>query len=177
MQENLNHYKVVLSLGSNHANALKQLQLALQFIQTLGEISNFSSIYESKPIGFISNHHFSNMVVEIKTIYQPINLLELLLKYEIEQGRTRVLGKYTDRSIDIDIIIFEDFEIKTKELTVPHPRYRERDFVIIPMLEMEKTRVVDIPFYFEQELQRLNLAHSLVKVQIQRSAIAENWIK
>lgn len=177
MQENLKHYKVILALGSNHVDALVQLERAFYFIKTLGEISNFSSVYESKPVGFISNNHFSNMALELSTSHLPLELLRLVLNYENNQGRIRLDSGYTDRPIDIDIIRCDDMVINTKDLWLPHPRYKERDFVMIPILEMENDEQGNNPFHFQNELARLKMAHSLVGVQVKKSEIAQHWIK
>jgi 2-amino-4-hydroxy-6-hydroxymethyldihydropteridine diphosphokinase len=176
MQENLKHYKVILALGSNQDDSLNQLKLAFQFIQTLGSISNFSSVYESKPVGFTSSNLFSNMVLELITEFEPLSLLHLVLKYENDCGRIRLNDGYSDRPIDIDIILFEDFEINTKELTLPHPRYQERDFVMIPLLELRNENIKIQSFNFEQELASLHMVHSLIKVQLKKSDIVQSWI-
>ena len=128
---------VYLALGSNLnmprrqlANALKQLQ---SFPRT--SIHARSKIYLTKPFGIKAQPNYLNMVVAIKTRLSPKELLSACKKTEQKQSRIRkkVWGA---RSIDIDILLYEQAVIQQKGLTVPHPQILLRDFVLVPLLEI-----------------------------------------
>ncbi|PMP68285.1 MAG: 2-amino-4-hydroxy-6-hydroxymethyldihydropteridine diphosphokinase [Thermodesulfobacterium geofontis] len=137
---NLN--KIVLSLGSNLGNREKNLKKALQALKKLPlRIIKVSKIYESKPWGFKSPHLFLNLVLLGETSLSPWAFIFEIKKIEAKMGRKLKKKKfYEDRLIDIDIIFYENLVIKSKSLTIPHPHMHERDFVIIPSLEI-------IPFW------------------------------
>ena len=137
-----------LSLGSNLGNREQTIHNALQRIkQRIGQISRCSSFYYSEPWGFESEHPFCNVCCCVCTAMKPIEVLRKTQTIEQELGRTAKSDpscpQYKDRTIDIDIIrAFEDEgkEITMSDplmrLTLPHPLWRERDFVRIPMEEI-----------------------------------------
>ena len=123
----MNESKAVISLGSNLGNKKKNLDFALNFISEFSSIITKSHIYHSEPWGYQSNHSFLNMGVMIKTNFKPFELLKKLKNIEIKMGRLpKTKDIYEDRLIDLDILIFENFKIKKKELIVPHPKIKER---------------------------------------------------
>ncbi len=129
-------HEAVLSLGSNISPRLQYLKKAFLKITGIGKILDFSSVYETKPWGIsVPQNNYLNMVVKIETFLFPFELLKELQKIEVELGR-KEKGNYAPRTIDIDIIFYGNEEIKTPELTIPHPLWQKRDFVIVPLLEI-----------------------------------------
>lgn len=94
-----------------------------------------SSLYETEPIGFREQGWFLNCVGEFETELFPKQLLHRMQKVEIEMGRIRSV-KNGPRNIDIDILLFGNTVMKTGELEIPHPRYRERRFTLAPLAEL-----------------------------------------
>lgn len=126
-----------LSLGSNQRTPERQLRCALNAIQRLPNtsITKTSSFYWSKAWGLCTQQNFCNLTLEIRTRLPPKGLLKLCQQIEKNQGRVRK-RKWGPRTLDIDIILYADRRIRTKELTIPHPYCGIRDFVIIPLLEI-----------------------------------------
>lgn len=126
-----------LSLGSNQGEKLKNLQDAINHIgEKVGAINKISSVYKTKSWGFESED-FLNCCVEVSTNLNPEDLLTTILKIEEKLGRIRSNDKeYSARSIDIDILLFDDEIIFSPNLIVPHPRMLERKFVLVPLTEI-----------------------------------------
>jgi len=126
-----------LSLGSNLGNKLDNLQDAVNLIaHKIGRVSKVSSVYKTKSWGFKSDD-FYNICIEVSTNLNPENLLDRVLKIEIELGRTREASDdYKARIIDIDVLLFDDDIIFYNDLKVPHPRMLERKFVLVPLTEI-----------------------------------------
>ena len=128
----MNDSKAVISIGSNLGNKKKNLEIALNLISEFSYIIKESQIYHSEPWGYQSNHSFLNMGVMIKTNFKPFELLKKLKNIEIKMGRLpKTKDIYEDRLIDLDLLIFENFKIKKKELIVPHPKIKERKFSLL----------------------------------------------
>ena len=133
-----------LSLGSNLGNREQTLQEAVQRIgQQIGTVTRCSSFFYSAPWGFESEHPFCNLCCCVETSMAPMDVLTATQAIERELGRIQksVNGQYSDRPIDIDIIrAFDDQqkEIVSNDplLTIPHPLYKQRDFVLIPIREI-----------------------------------------
>jgi len=133
-----------LSLGSNLGNREQTLQEAVRRIgQQIGTVTRCSSFFYSEPWGFNSPNPFCNLGCIVETPMQPMEVLSVTQKIERELGRTHksVNGQYADRVIDIDIIrAFDDAhkEIVSSSslLTIPHPLYQQREFVVIPLREI-----------------------------------------
>ena len=126
-----------LSLGTNLGDKLDNLQHALNLIaQKVGRVTKVSSIYKTKSWGFKSDDFF-NICIEVSTNLNPENLLDKVLQIEIELGRTRESSDdYKARTIDIDVLLFDDDIIFYNDLKVPHPRMLERKFVLVPLTEI-----------------------------------------
>jgi 2-amino-4-hydroxy-6-hydroxymethyldihydropteridine diphosphokinase len=126
-----------IALGSNIGNRYDNITSAIKRLASYSDIHlvNYSSIYETDPIGYEDQDLFLNMVIEIQTALSPIDLLDLCLKIELELGRKREI-KWGPRTIDLDILTFNQENIESEKLIVPHPRMLERAFVIIPLLEI-----------------------------------------
>jgi 2-amino-4-hydroxy-6-hydroxymethyldihydropteridine diphosphokinase len=131
---------VYLLLGSNLGDRTAMLEKARHdILSKIGIITLMSSVYESEPWGFQSEQRFLNQVVRVETNHRPLDILDEILKIEIEMGRKRdVSGQYTSRMIDIDILFFNDEIIQEINLTIPHPRIPERMFTLVPLSEMDR---------------------------------------
>lgn len=129
---------VIFSLGSNQGNKSNYLEKALEEIELrIGKISKKSFIYETEPIGFESNDSFLNACVEVETILNPNEILAITQQIEIENGRSvKTLSGYTSRTLDIDIIFFNSLVLESETIQIPHPRYSERLFVLIPLCDI-----------------------------------------
>jgi 2-amino-4-hydroxy-6-hydroxymethyldihydropteridine diphosphokinase len=130
--------KAFISLGSNMGNRYDYLKSAIQHLKGDSKIIvvNYSSIYETDPVGYQDQDLFLNMVIEIITDYSAQELLEVCLKTELDLGRKREI-KWGPRTLDLDILIFNQENIETEKLIVPHPRMFERAFVMVPLLEIQ----------------------------------------
>ncbi len=128
-----------LSLGSNLGDRKQLLHTAINEIaERVGRIEAISSCIETEPVGFDSVHLFLNMAVRVRTELNPYELLKVLKQLERDLGRTRKShdGVHYDRTIDIDILLYDNLEINSEELQIPHPRMWERDFVMRPLKEI-----------------------------------------
>ena len=131
-------HKVYLGLGSNLGNRESNINRAIQLIEErVGLVSRRSSLIETKPWGFESNHSFLNAVVLCHTEKTPREVLMLTQRIERELGRkSKTTRQYADRPIDIDILLYDDLTVDDPDLKIPHPLMRERDFVMIPLREI-----------------------------------------
>jgi 2-amino-4-hydroxy-6-hydroxymethyldihydropteridine diphosphokinase len=132
-------HKLYISLGSNLGNKEEMLHRALELINKhIGSVLRTSSFIETKPWGFQSKNNFLNAACLVETNLTPLQCLKETQKIEHLLGRTKKSknGVYHDRPIDLDLLTYDDLEMKTPELTLPHPRMQERDFVMIPLREV-----------------------------------------
>lgn len=128
-----------LSLGSNLGDRRQLLHTAINKIaEHVGRVEAISSCIETEPVGFDSVHLFLNMAVRVTTELNPYELLKVLKQLERDLGRTRKShdGVHYDRTIDIDILLYDNLEVNSEELQIPHPRMWERDFVMRPLKEI-----------------------------------------
>nr|WP_090893189.1 2-amino-4-hydroxy-6-hydroxymethyldihydropteridine diphosphokinase [Evansella caseinilytica] len=127
-----------LSLGSNIEDRLAHLKEALELLEKDQEIllEKISSVYETAPVGYINQHPFLNVVVKITTSLKPFALLEHLQEIERAGGREREI-RWGPRTIDLDILLYNNENINLEHLQIPHPRMFERGFVLIPFYEIE----------------------------------------
>jgi len=134
--EKLNN--VTLSLGSNIEDRVFHLKTALQKIEAkVGRILHKSSIYESESLGFTSDIPFYNICIEIETKLSPNLLLYTTQQIEIEIGRkTKTSKLYESRKIDIDIIFYSKEIIENETLSIPHKKFMDRKFVLVPLYEL-----------------------------------------
>lgn len=137
---NIAQHIAYLGLGSNLGNGERNIQKAMEMISDrVGEILAVSSFYKSEPWGFESEHLFTNNVIKLRTSLSPTKVLDITQEIEKEMGRTKKHKpgeSYTDRIIDIDILTYDDLELRTERLTLPHPFIQERDFVRNPLEEI-----------------------------------------
>ena len=129
-----------LCLGTNSGDRKKLIEQAVRFLDMSENIKiiRTSALYETEPWGFSSDHPFLNAAVCCLTHCSPRRVLELTQQVERELGRTRKSagGHYADRTIDIDILLYDDLVIDEPDLKVPHPLMREREFVMKPLGEI-----------------------------------------
>jgi 2-amino-4-hydroxy-6-hydroxymethyldihydropteridine diphosphokinase len=127
---------VYLGLGSNVGNRERNLLQALDQLQARDlRLRRASSIYETEPMGLREQPWFLNQVAEFETELHPLQLLQRIRRVEKSLGRRRVVIN-GPRTIDIDILLHGDTVLKTPDLEIPHPRYRERRFVLEPLAEL-----------------------------------------
>ncbi|MFC5590873.1 2-amino-4-hydroxy-6-hydroxymethyldihydropteridine diphosphokinase [Sporosarcina soli] len=127
-----------ISIGSNIGDRFRRLQEATLALHTYGgvEVLAVSSVYETEPVGYTVQANFLNLVVKIGTDLSAQDLLEACQKIEQELGRERTV-RWGPRTVDLDILLYNNDNIAVEKLTVPHPRMHERAFVLIPLLEIE----------------------------------------
>jgi 2-amino-4-hydroxy-6-hydroxymethyldihydropteridine diphosphokinase len=137
--------KAVVALGSNLGDRFDYLQKAVNEINSLTdiEILEISSVYETLPIGGPEQGNYLNAVITLNTKFEAEELLLKLLLIELNLGRQREIA-WGPRTIDLDLIWFEDKTINLENLVLPHPRAHERCFVIKPWLEIDpKAKIGD----------------------------------
>jgi 2-amino-4-hydroxy-6-hydroxymethyldihydropteridine diphosphokinase len=125
---------VYLSLGSNLGNRQENLDRALKLLSERMRIGKVSSIYDTEPIGNVSQPRFLNLACEAFTRLTPEGLLALVKGIELKMGRYSRSGE--PRIIDIDILLYGDQTVNIKDLVIPHPRMAERSFVLVPLAEI-----------------------------------------
>ncbi|THE11489.1 2-amino-4-hydroxy-6-hydroxymethyldihydropteridine diphosphokinase [Bacillus timonensis] len=127
-----------IALGTNIGERTEYLRFALKAIQDQGiMINDYSSIYETDPVGYEDQGLFLNMVLKVKTDLPPFELLWVLQKIELESGRERKI-RWGPRTLDLDILLYNHEKIETEHLIVPHPRMTERAFVLVPLAEIDQ---------------------------------------
>ena len=128
-----------LSLGSNQGDKLENLQNAINLIaEKVGGILKVAGVYKTPALGF-KGDDFLNTCVKVSTYLPPEMLIARLLEIEKNLGRVRdKSNSYSNRKIDLDILLFDNEIIFSKELIVPHPRMLERKFVLVPLAEIAK---------------------------------------
>lgn len=123
-----------LSLGTNEGDRHALLKAAVARLAALGPVTA-SSVYETAPIGVTDQPDFWNIAVRLETDLDPLSLLTATAGIETDLGRVRTV-RWGPRTMDIDILLFDDLVLDTPTLTIPHPRLHERLFVLVPLLEL-----------------------------------------
>jgi 2-amino-4-hydroxy-6-hydroxymethyldihydropteridine diphosphokinase len=145
---NKEQHIVYLSLGTNLGDKFRNLQDALDEIALrVGTVEAVSSFIETEPLGFESENTFLNAVCCVETSLSPLELLDVTQQIERTLGRKRktlVAGVYSDREIDVDILLYDDLQMDTPELTIPHPRMWQRSFVVEQLRELGITSPVGL---------------------------------
>ena len=137
-------HQVYLSLGTNLGDKEAKLKAAIEEIKKrVGEVTSLSAFHASEPWGFQSENSFLNAVCCVHTEFNPMEVLHTTQEIERLLGRLKktVGGIYSDRMIDIDILLYDDLHIQTPELIIPHPLMWERDFVMIPLREIAPNKI------------------------------------
>ena len=139
-------HQVYLGLGSNLGDCRKNLERAIRLIaDRVGAVTRQSSFIETEPWGFESENRFLNAVILCETTQTPREVLRLTQQIERDMGRRKVVGGgltvdgqriYSDRIVDIDILLYDDLTVDEPDLKIPHPLMHQRDFVMIPLKEI-----------------------------------------
>ena len=128
---------VYLSIGSNLGERQENLFLAVRFLEKIPgtHVRNVSSVYETAPVGDIDQPPFLNLAVGIETALAPLELLDATQDIEREMGRVPS-RRWGPRLIDIDIVLWDGRKVDSSRLTIPHPEFRHRAFVLRPLAEI-----------------------------------------
>ena len=127
--------RAAIALGTNLGDRAANLVDALERIRGLGSVVATSGVYETAPQGMVDQDPFYNAVVVVETDLDPVEMVSRLLAIEREMGRVRG-RRWGPRLIDLDLILHGDLSILTPSVEVPHPRYRQRRFVLEPLVEV-----------------------------------------
>lgn len=134
--------RAFLGLGSNLGDSRALLAEAVATLAATGDLVAVSSLYETEPVGGPEQNPFLNLVVELHTERSPEELLALAGELEQAADRQRPI-RWGPRTLDVDVLLVGDARVDTETLTVPHPRMHERNFVMVPLLELAPDIVVD----------------------------------
>lgn len=136
-------HQLYLGLGSNLGDRERNLREAIRLLgERVGEVTRQSSFIETEPWGFQSDNRFLNAAVLCLTDKTPREVLQLTQQIERDMGRRKVTDvksptrQYADRTVDIDILLYDDLTIDEPDLKVPHPLMYERDFVMLPLKQI-----------------------------------------
>lgn len=136
-------HQLYLGLGSNLGDRERNLRETIHLLgERVGEVTRQSSFIETEPWGFQSDNRFLNAAVLCLTDKTPREVLQLTQQIERDMGRRKVTDvespsrQYTDRTVDIDILLYDDLTIDEPDLKVPHPLMYERDFVMLPLKQI-----------------------------------------
>ena len=138
---------VYIALGSNQNNPIYHVRKGIKQINHLvrTKIIKKSSLYNSKPLGPKNQPDYINAVIKVQTEMKPEELLDSLQKIEDIHHRKKT-KKWGPRTLDLDILLYNDLEIRSKRLTIPHPEITNREFVLIPLFEITSYKF-NIPKY------------------------------
>ena len=128
-----------LGLGSNLGHKRRNIESALALIsERVGEIRTLSDFYETHPWGYKSKETYLNIAIAVETELKPAELLISTQAIERDTGRKNktINGEYRDRTIDIDILLYDDLILQSTTLTIPHPLMHRRTFVLQPLAEI-----------------------------------------
>jgi 2-amino-4-hydroxy-6-hydroxymethyldihydropteridine diphosphokinase len=141
--KNLLPHQVFLGLGSNLGNRVEHIRNAITLIdERVGHLVRQSSLIASEPWGFESANKFLNAVILCETDMTPREVLGATQQIERDMGRQKIVHRtssnrtYTDRPIDIDILLYDDLTVDEPDLMIPHPLMEQRDFVMMPLKEI-----------------------------------------
>lgn len=126
---------VYLSLGANVGDRAGHIREAIARLGSVGRVAAVSCYYETEPVEFTDQAWFLNLAAALETTKAPMPLMAALLSIEREMGRQRTQEK-GPRTIDIDILLFGDTIMDSRELTIPHPAMQQRRFVLEPLAEI-----------------------------------------
>jgi 2-amino-4-hydroxy-6-hydroxymethyldihydropteridine diphosphokinase len=128
--------RIFLSLGSNLEPRFGHLQDAVRAIREIAQVTGCSGVYETAPVGLTDQPRFLNAALEVTTDRAPFELLTDLKAIEERLGR-QARARWHEREIDIDIIFWDDLNLRSVELTIPHPEAHRRAFVLTPVADLD----------------------------------------
>lgn len=151
-----------LSLGSNMGDRFEMLRQAVSQLADHPAITvtRISSLYETDPVGFTDQEPFLNMVVQLETKLDAFGLLDVCQEVEQSLNRERLI-RWGPRTIDLDILLYNQEDVETERLIVPHPRMYERAFVVVPLLEVSPN--LEVPDVLEMSGVRLWKSYDSMK--------------
>ncbi len=127
-----------LSLGANLGDRQANIEKAIERLKELQLIVlKESSLYETEPVGYNEQPFFLNKVIKCQTFIDPHALMKEIMVIEESLGRTRIF-KWGPRIIDIDIVLFDQLVMNDKDLIIPHPEFHNRNFILIPLIELDE---------------------------------------
>ncbi len=132
-------YRAVVGIGGNEGDVRKRFRNLYSYLtrSSLVSISETSPILQNPPFGYLDQDDFYNAVAIIRTSLSPRAFLKFLLHTEKIFGRKRSF-KNAPRTLDLDLIFYEDIKIKSKNLVVPHPSWNKRESVVLPLLTLKR---------------------------------------
>lgn len=159
---------VLLSLGSNVGDREGFISTAISAMDKLNKLDvlTVSHCYETEPVGGVNQPNFINLAVEIETALEPLELLKAIKEIEEKLGRKKSV-RWGPREIDIDIVLWDDIVINTDELTIPHPEYQNRAFVMEPLVEIAPMAIDPLTQMTIAELSRThNVEGKVIRQQL-----------
>ncbi len=163
---------IFLGLGSNIGDKLGFLKFAVEKINdnSLCNVLKSSAVYETRPMGDDNQENYYNAVIEIETALGFFDLYHLIKSIERKAGRMETTLKWSPRELDIDIIFYNQLIFNGDNLIVPHKDYSERDFVVIPLLEIcgdfknpvTKKKLNEVNFEFKEKFIINKICNSLL---------------
>lgn len=132
-----------ISLGSNLGRKKANIRRAVKLLGKKKDVKilKVSSLYETEPVGYVKQDWFVNAVLKAETNLSPRQLLTILKDIEKKLKRKKRLIRWGPRTIDLDILLYDNLRLKTKDLVIPHPEMHKRAFVLIPLMELEPNLV------------------------------------
>ncbi|WIV13360.1 2-amino-4-hydroxy-6-hydroxymethyldihydropteridine diphosphokinase [Proteiniborus sp. MB09-C3] len=134
--------KIYLGIGGNIGDTKGNLDRAVELLKEKVNISRQSSYYETEPVGYKEQNWFLNIVIEGETDLTPEELLSFTQSIERKMKRVKTI-RFGPRIIDVDILLYEQVKLDTKDLIIPHPRMFERAFVMVPLYEIAPSLVIE----------------------------------
>jgi len=131
-----------IAFGSNLSDPVAQLLCARQTLATVLQEDSASALYCTPPWGYADQPDFINAVIRYRTDLPPLALLALLQRVEQEQGRERPF-KNAPRTLDLDVLLYDDLYLDLPQLTLPHPGIRERAFVLYPLADLNPEHLLE----------------------------------
>lgn len=148
-----------ISIGSNLGDKEKNIKDAVDIIDSspYNNVTKVSKLYETKPVGYLDQDNFLNGALEVKTLMEPEDLMDFLLEVEKKLKRERII-KWGPRTIDLDVILYDNLVTSEEKIILPHPRMHERLFVLKPLSDIA-------PYVIHPVLNDriINLTHELEK--------------
>ena len=133
-------HQAAIALGSNLGHREATLREAITRLAALGTVHAVSPFYDTEPVGYLDQPRFLNAALLLKTDFAPLPLLDLLLAIEQAMGRDRAsVAPKGPRTLDLDLLLYDDLILHTPELTLPHPALHERRFVLQPLADIAPT--------------------------------------
>jgi 2-amino-4-hydroxy-6-hydroxymethyldihydropteridine diphosphokinase len=138
-QENKFKHKALIGIGCNIGNCSRRFKKLFLFFRSYPKIDiiQTSYLYKNPPFGYLNQDDFINSVMVVSTSFSPIELLNFLLYTEKKFNRKRSF-KNAPRTLDLDIIMYDNVKINNKRLTIPHPYFKKRDSVLLPLYLLRK---------------------------------------